>query len=1009
MSVPELKHSRNIFRLVAFQALLLAILISVILIVSINQWVNTSIENAHLQQQESLMRIVTLVDNVIQPTLNEVRNGEISRQEGVDVTRQLVRRMTYEDQNGPNYVFMVTYDGLMLVQPFLPENEGTNQWNLQDINGVYIVQNLARVARLNPQGGFFEYYYTSPNSDQPEKKISFVKDVPELGVFIGTGAYQELFIRQQRDLLVNAQWILAGFVFFQAIFTLYFLYRFHNNNRMLENEIIERRKAQQDILLSEENLKTVFNSAYDAIIIHSYDGRIVQVNQRMLQMFAVDQEQVLQKTVLDITSADENSRDKLLEIWEGIRQGQERIFEWKSRRLDNHDDINVEVGLRPIHWYGKDAVLAVVRDISSRKKIEQDLINNQVMLEHAQEMARVGHFIFDVETHFVTWSKELYRIYGRNPDMPPPDVKEHQQIVKDNAWQKIVDQQRVALETGKSIRAEYRISRPDGEERDLFVIMDCLTDATGKIIAHTGTIQDITDQKLINENLRASEERFRTIVEQMSEGVVLVGEDGRILEWNLAQENITGLKRGDVLGQLIWDVQSSLGLPENKEVRREKIKSAMQAALNSGVSPMFNSGHEVLLHLQDGTIKTLIESVFAVHTGTGYRIASIVRDITEQKQADEKINLQVKKLKGLRGIDLEILNQSSLSEILEVILNQIREVLKADAANIISLDAKLNRLTPIVSYGFKTDRSDCKSLRHFSCLPWQVMNRKGFMVIQKNDKVGTNCNCLNEEGFATFYGAPIIANQKTVGILEVFFYENTVLDPEWVDYFESLAGQAAIAIETVYLFEDLQRSNVELNQAYEATITGWSKALELRDEETQGHSDRVMHLACELALRLGMNDVEMVHFRRGVLLHDIGKMGVPDHILLKPGPLTDDEWRIMRKHPEFAYRLLSQINYLKPALDVPYAHHERWNGSGYPRGLMEKEIPWEARIFMVVDVWDALISDRPYRPGWNKRDVINYLRENSGVLFDPQIVIVFLDMIDEIGDDLPIYGNSQFL
>jgi putative nucleotidyltransferase with HDIG domain len=186
-----------------------------------------------------------------------------------------------------------------------------------------------------------------------------------------------------------------------------------------------------------------------------------------------------------------------------------------------------------------------------------------------------------------------------------------------------------------------------------------------------------------------------------------------------------------------------------------------------------------------------------------------------------------------------------------------------------------------------------------------------------------------------------------------------------------------------------------LTHAYDATIEGWSHAMDLRDKETEGHTLRVTDLTLRLARAMGASPAELVHIRRGALLHDIGKMGVPDRILLKPDKLTEEEWEIMRKHPTFALEMLELIHYLKPALNIPYSHHERWDGSGYPRGLAGREIPLEARIFAVVDVWDAVTSDRPYRPAWSKEKALNYIEEQSGKQFDPDVVYVFLRLSDE--------------
>ena len=193
--------------------------------------------------------------------------------------------------------------------------------------------------------------------------------------------------------------------------------------------------------------------------------------------------------------------------------------------------------------------------------------------------------------------------------------------------------------------------------------------------------------------------------------------------------------------------------------------------------------------------------------------------------------------------------------------------------------------------------------------------------------------------------------------------------------------------------ENLKQAHIDLQKAYDATLEGWARALELRDSETQGHSIRVTGQTLELARVMGILGGDLDHVRRGALLHDIGKMGIPDAILQKPGPLTEEEWLIMKKHPEYAYRLLSPIDYLRPALDIPYCHHEKWDGTGYPRGLKQEEIPLSARIFAVVDVYDALSTDRPYRPAFPMDKIIAYLTENAGIHFDPGVMEAFISFI----------------
>ncbi len=192
------------------------------------------------------------------------------------------------------------------------------------------------------------------------------------------------------------------------------------------------------------------------------------------------------------------------------------------------------------------------------------------------------------------------------------------------------------------------------------------------------------------------------------------------------------------------------------------------------------------------------------------------------------------------------------------------------------------------------------------------------------------------------------------------------------------------------LVEELRRANLSLQLAYDATLAGWSRALDLRDRETEGHTQRVTELTVRLAQAMGVPEAELVHIRRGALLHDIGKLGIPDAILLKPGPLSEEEWEVMRRHPDYAFRWLAGIEFLRPALDIPYCHHERWDGGGYPRGLKGEEIPLAARIFAVVDVFDALTSDRPYRKAWSRDEALRYIHEQAGRQFDPKVVEVFL-------------------
>jgi PAS domain S-box-containing protein/putative nucleotidyltransferase with HDIG domain len=255
-----------------------------------------------------------------------------------------------------------------------------------------------------------------------------------------------------------------------------------------------------------------------------------------------------------------------------------------------------------------------------------------------------------------------------------------------------------------------------------------------------------------------------------------------------------------------------------------------------------------------------------------------------------------------------------------------------------------------------------------------------------------------------YYGVPLIAKGQVKGVLEIYYNGRVGEEPDVKNFIDTLAGQAATAIDNAELLDHLRRTNAELVSAYDSTIEGWSHAMDLRDKETEGHTQRVTGLTLALAREMGLYGEDLVHMRRGALLHDIGKMGIPDPILLKPGPLTDEEWAIMKTHPQLAFDLLEPIPFLRDALDIPYNHHERWDGTGYPRGLKGKAIPRAARIFAVVDVWDALSSDRPYRKKWTPDRVYAHIAQESGTHFDPQVVEVFLEILKEKDLQAKIYG-----
>jgi PAS domain S-box-containing protein/putative nucleotidyltransferase with HDIG domain len=364
----------------------------------------------------------------------------------------------------------------------------------------------------------------------------------------------------------------------------------------------------------------------------------------------------------------------------------------------------------------------------------------------------------------------------------------------------------------------------------------------------------------------------------------------------------------------------------------------------------------------------------------------------------EQTEQRLRRLSALRSVDMAISASIDLRVTLAVLLDQVATQLQVDAAVVRTLNVPSQSLVYLAGRGIQSPAVTQNTLPlGLGFAGAAVLQRRVFRVPQFSTEGGDYARNLRESGelFASYFVAPLLSKGNVKGVLELFSRKPFEPDEEWVEYLETMAAQAAIAIDNASLFDDLQRTNTDLVTAYDATIEGWSRALELRDRETEGHTLRVTDITLRLARRVGIPEDEMIHVRRGALMHDIGKMAVSDAILLKPGPLTAEEMQIMRRHPVFAYEMLYPIGYLRSAIDIPYCHHEKWDGGGYPRGLKGEQIPLAARVFAIIDVWDALRNDRPYRKAWPEAKVRQYLQDQNGRHFDPAVVDAFFTVVDE--------------
>jgi PAS domain S-box-containing protein len=541
--------------------------------------------------------------------------------------------------------------------------------------------------------------------------------------------------------------------------------------------------------------------------------------------------------------------------------------------------------------------------------------------------------------------------------------------------------------TQKQIRAENEDlrARLDEAEETLRAIHSGEVDAlivTGADGEHIYTLKQAEDA------LEESETRYRRLVEHLPTVVYIgmVDDPASMLYVSPQIKNLLGYTPGEWLADpQLWSISLN---PEYRQHIQE-----LAAADQSNKS--FNMEYRMIA--RDGRLVWVNDQVVLVEDleGKPQFWQGIMLDITERKQSEERIQRQLEHLTALSGIDRVIAANFNLELSLSEILTHVTVELGVDAADILIMNANSQMLEFAANRGFRTKTIRNRQVRLGGSYAGRVaLERQLVQIPNLRDEPDSLLltTLLADDDFVCYFGVPLIIKGQVKGVLEVFHRTALKPDAEWLDFLNTLAGQAAIAVEIATLFESLQLSNSELFMAYDATIEGWSHALDLRDKETEGHSQRVTDMTLRLAQAFGISEAELVQVRWGALLHDIGKMGVPDGILLKSGVLTDEEWVAMKKHPTFAYEMLAPILYLRLALDIPYCHHEKWDGTGYPRGLKGTQIPLIARIFAVVDVWDALISDRPYRAAWTKEKAREHILISSGKHFDPQVVDAFMQI-----------------
>lgn len=627
------------------------------------------------------------------------------------------------------------------------------------------------------------------------------------------------------------------------------------------------------------------------------------------------------------------------------------------------------------------------------------------------------------------WSMEFisqgcYALTG----YPPEDFIQNQkrslaEIILPEDRQHVWDQVQAAIDQHQPYQMIYRIRNADGHIRWVWEQGRGIYDPNGHLEALEGYISDITELKQREEELeiitslshalrsaRSRYEVYPIILARLNRHLNAEGIALALYETNANEilvekalgcfENLTGKRFPSDQGILG-------GMVSNGQVQLvEKVIPPLDTYLTLPASVQSLLAIPLIDHEQ--ILGAIIVARNCSFTLSEVRLVNAIADITavtlRRVMLAEQTEKRLNQMSALRTIETAINANLDLRFTLNILLDQVIHRLNLDAADVWLYHEQSGRLSYGGGYGFRGLNIRTAPLQLEYSLPGLVAKNGAPLFIPDLRKSNFSIHHtvpLEEEGFVAYYGLPLISRRRLHGVLELFHRKPLILSSDQKEFLESLVSTTAIAIDNARLIEDLKRTNAELVQAYDETILGWSLALEMRDSSTENHTRRVTEMTVRLAQAMGITGEDLTQIRRGAILHDIGKMAIPDHILRKTGSLTEEEAAIMRLHPLFARQMLESIAFLRPALAIPTYHHERWDGTGYPFGLKGEEIPLPARIFAVVDVWDALRHDRPYRTAWPEEKVRAYLQEEAGSHFDPKVVECFLQLLDSLkGEDL---------
>lgn len=712
---------------------------------------------------------------------------------------------------------------------------------------------------------------------------------------------------------------------------------------------------------------------------------------------------------------------------ESARAGQVIHSEYRACKKDG-EMVWIKVCASPVPGeHGQEIIglIGAVQDITAQKLAEQALVESETYLKETQALGKVGCWKYNPATQSITWSEETYHLYERDPSLGPPTPEEEAAYYTPEQAQILREYTRLVINEGCEAQCDLEAHLPSGKVAAFFVRMRPEKDEQGQVINIFGTVQDITERKRAEEEIKQRLDELVTV-----NRISTVLNDARNLQEmlpNLLDETLALLKSDT--GAIFLSNGNDARLERAVEYGWKNLKGGPRSSVIQDMVEMTFTTGETRTYTWDGTPRSgdpqdatqmndprsfFCAPIRAEHTIVGVLFAVISSPLSDidlrmlatvsqisgnailRARLNEQTLQQMQRLTVLHEIDRAINSVMELDLLLFILLSHITSQLHMDAADILLFDTVEKKLEFKTGIGFQT--KDAFKYREpiTNDLIGQALRKKSIVfepdVTLPEAVISNRIQHLQGEDIKAHIVAPIIIKGEIKGVLELFHRRLFDPDPDWLNFLETLVGQTAIAMDSSMMFADLLRANKELADAYDATIEGWAMALDLRDRETKNHARRVAEITMRLARQMGIDDNQLIHIRRGALLHDIGKLSIPDHVLFKPGSLTPEELEIMHRHPQQAYEMLYPIEYLRPALDIPYCHHEKWDGTGYPRGLKGEEIPLSARIFAVADVFDALTSERPYRKAWPYAQALNWIYEQAGKHFDPKVVSVFLSM-----------------